>query len=356
MLKRFSNSDPRHEVIVRPDGLALRVSEEQTILEAAFDQDVSFPHGCKIGQCGLCKSRLIEGEVLHRDHERSALTDAEKSEGLILPCMATPTRDLSLAPLHADRLRPKHPVRTLDAQVTALSDLTHDIKLLRLGLEDATLQFLPGQYVQLTLQDGTTRDYSLANMPGTSEPEFHIRRVPGGDFSETVHQTLAIGDKLRLKGPFGSAHLRTERTGPIIAIAGGSGLAPVKSIVDSALNLGMKQPIHVYFGGRETRDLYLLDHFRNLQRRHANLTFTPVLSGELQEASCRTGLVTDAVKQDFSDLAGWTAYAAGPPAMIEAAFSELTGANLAREHIYADIFFTPETETIVKSQQVTRCR
>ena len=144
-----------------------------------------------------------------------------------------------------------------------------------------------------------------------------------------------------VEGPFGSSYLRERHTGPILCIAGGSGLAPIKGIVDAAIAKGMKQPIHVYFGVRSERDLYLVDHFIGLAQRHPNLTFTPVLSDAPPAVQWRTGFVTDALAKDLQDLDGWQVYVAGPPPMVEAAMQICTARGLRSKDLYADVFFTP---------------
>lgn len=340
MTLRLEKPAAVYEVGLRPQGPRFRAVEGNTILSAAIDHNVAFPHGCKMGRCGLCKSRLIEGEVLHREHSESALTRDEKANGLVLPCVATPVSDLSLIPVLLESSMPGHELREFGAHVTAVEKLTHDIMLVRLRPEDGPLEFAPGQYSTLSLPDGTARDYSMANRSGAPELEFHIRKLPGGRFSQHVHTRLEPGDVLRVKGPLGAAHLRTNHDGPILAVAGGSGLAPVKSIVESAIWLGMRQPIHVYFGAREERDLYLIDHFEALKKRHPGMTFTPVLSNGADGRDHQTGMVHDVLARDLGDLSGWKAYAAGPPAMVEAVTKRVIAANLGAEDMHADMFFS----------------
>jgi len=163
-----------------------------------------------------------------------------------------------------------------------------------------------------------------------------------GAATHHIHAQLRVGDPVLVEGPFGSSYLREQHTGPILCIAGGSGLAPIKGIVEAAIAGGLKQPIHVYFGARNTRDLYLVDHFEDLAQRYPNLTFTPVLSDAQLEARWRSGFVTDAVAKDLHDFDGWKAYVAGPPPMVEAAMQICTARGLRSEDLHADVFFTPE--------------
>lgn len=329
-------------VDIRQARSTLDVQEGQTILDAALAAGISYPHGCRSGRCGSCKSRLIEGEVELLQHSRFALTDEEKTGGLILACRAVPQTNAAVAWLGSDEDDAVEPPRRLDAVVTGLDDLTHDIKLVRIAPADGSpLLFTAGQYAQIGFDGAPARSYSMANRHGDDSLEFHVRRVPGGVTSEHVHGVLRPGDKVTLEFPLGSSYLRQQHSGPILCIAGGSGLAPIKSIVETALAHGMMQPVHVYFGARGERDLYLVEHFQALAERHANLTFAPVLS-EAQSAQYRSGFVTQVVAEDISDLDGWKAYVAGPPLMVDAAMEVAFARGMRREDMHADVFFTPE--------------
>jgi CDP-4-dehydro-6-deoxyglucose reductase/ferredoxin-NAD(P)+ reductase (naphthalene dioxygenase ferredoxin-specific) len=334
-------------------GRVIDVAPGQTLLAAALEAGVPYPHGCRSGRCGSCKSRLAQGEVTLLDHSRFALTAEEKAAGLILACRALPQSDATVAWLGDEDEQADHPVKTLQARVVAVEALTHDIRGLRLSTDGEPLMFSAGQYARLAVPGSPSRDYSMANVPGAAELEFHVRRVPRGITSEALHNRLTVGDRVTLTGPFGSSHLRTGHTGPILAVGGGSGLAPIKSVVETALALGMQQPIHVYSGARTERDLYLLDYFGALAARHENLRFTPVLS-EAAEGRYRTGFVSDALALDLRDLDGWKAYVAGPPAMVEATMDVATKAGLNPGNLYADVFFTPTDITALSTPDLTQ--
>lgn len=331
------------QVALRQAGRTIAVAEGVTILDAALAEGIAYPHGCRSGRCGSCKSRLVSGSAELLEHSRFALSQEEKAQGLILACRAIPTSDASVAWIGGDEEAPSHPRRRLNGRVTAIENATHDIKRVQLAIEGADpLAFAAGQYARLTFPGAPTRDYSMANAPGEPTLEFHIRRVPGGAATRRIHALLKPGDPVWVEGPFGTSYLREQHAGPILCIAGGSGLAPVKGIVEAALAGGMKQPIHVYFGAHSDRDLYLVEHFEVLARRHANLRFTPVVSSAPMAARWRTGMVTEAVAQDLHDLDGWKAYVAGPPPMVEAAMRLGAARGLRSEDLHADVFFTPE--------------
>ena len=208
-------------VDIRQARTSLEVREGQTILDAALAAGIPYPHGCRSGRCGSCKSRLIEGEVELLQHSRFALTEEEKADGLILACRAMPQTDAAVAWLGSDDDDSVETPRRLDAIVTGLDDLTHDIKLVRIAPADGSpLLFTAGQYAQVGFDGAPARSYSMANRHGDDSLEFHIRRVPGGVTSEHVHFGLKTGDRVALEFPLGSSYLRQHHSGPILCIAG----------------------------------------------------------------------------------------------------------------------------------------
>jgi len=328
------------QVFVRQHGGAIAVEPGATILESALAQGVPYPHGCRSGNCGACKSSLERGDVEMAAHSDYALTPEERAHGLILACRAVPWSNAEVAWLGADEVV-AHPLRRLTGTVIEVSNLTHDIKRVRIELAaGAPFLFSAGQYAALRFADLPPRDYSMANDPVDPILEFHIRRVGGGQSSRYAAERLRVGESVALEGPCGSSWLREQHRGPMLALAGGSGLAPIKSIVETALRRGMKQPIHLYVGVRDECDLYLETHFQALAERHPNLRFVPVLSEPSAPTRRRTGFVHEAALGDLRDLDGFTAYLAGPPVMVETATPRLIARGMRRQDIHADAFYT----------------
>ncbi len=334
-----------HSVVVRQLPEPVVVEDGDTILSAAQFAGFDYPCGCQSGNCGACKSMLVRGEVELIPYSEFALSDEERAAGLILACRATPLSDCEVAWLEEGEIA-AHPQRKLGCSVAAVDAVTHDIRRIRLTIDSGgPFDFSAGQYAAVTFPGQPTRDYSMANQPGASLPgeaelEFHVRLVPGGRVSPYVLEQLKPGDKVKVEGPRGISFLREHHAGPILALAGGSGLAPIKSITERALKLGMKQPIHLYFGVRDERDLYLEEHFRGLEAAHPNFRFIPVLSQPSGETERRTGFLADAVKADHASLDGAKAYLCGPPVMVETCMAALTAAGLRREDCHADAFYT----------------
>jgi CDP-4-dehydro-6-deoxyglucose reductase/ferredoxin-NAD(P)+ reductase (naphthalene dioxygenase ferredoxin-specific) len=328
------------KVQVRQADAPVTVEMGQTILESALKSGVAYPHGCRSGNCGACKSRLHAGEVEMSPYSEFALSEKEKADGLILACRAVPWSDCEVSWLGEEDLI-VHPNRQLRCEVADIVQATHDIRIVRLKvLSGGPFDFSCGQYAAVSFAGQPPRDYSMASTPDDPVLEFHIRRVAGGSSSAYVAEQLRVGEPVHVDGPYGTSYLRPNHRGPIVAVAGGSGLAPMKSIVEAALKAGMQQDMALYFGVRAERDLYLEDQFRALERAHPNFRFVPVLSDASGATARRTGFVHAAVAADFGDLDGCKVYTAGPPPMVRAVQEMAVRAGARPEDIHADAFYT----------------
>lgn len=324
-----------------PDGLA--VGEDETILEAALAAGLPYPHGCRQGDCGSCKSELLSGRVDMLPWSDHALTEDERAGGRILACRARPRSDCAVAWVE-DSDTEVHLRRRLVCRVVALEAATHDVRIMRLAVEaGGPFRFAAGQYASVAFDGLPPRDYSMASRPDENEIEFHIRLMPGGAVTPYVSGELAVGHRIAVEGPIGGSYLRKHHRGPIVAMGGGSGIAPMKSIVETALGRGMTQDIHLYMGVRAERDVYLEDRFNTLAAGHSNLHFEIVLSEPGPDGNPkrrRTGLLHEALAADHRDLSGAKIYLAGPPAMVEAATATARRLGVRREDCHADAFYT----------------
>ena len=319
-------------------GRTIEVDDGETILAAALRAGVNYPAACEQGTCATCKSRLLEGEVHLLQHSPFALSAEERAEGLVLACVSLPLSDCVIT--HNELVGFATPaVVTVAGRVVGLSDATHDIKRILVEPVGSAFEFLPGQFARLRFGTLPERDYSMASLPSKMPLEFYIRLTPGGAVSSYVHAAVRLGDMLSLHGPFGAAFLRPEPAGPILTVAGGSGLAPIRSIVECALRAGIRDDIHLYFGVRDERDLFLEEHFVALARRHPNLRFVVALSHPVGSSVRRQGFLADLLREDLGDVSGWTAYLAGPPVMVETCEAALFRLGLARDRCHADPFY-----------------
>lgn len=247
-----------------------------------------------------------------------------------------------------------NPRHRLHCRVAALENATHDVRIVRLEILDGgAFPFHAGQYAQVAFAGYPARDYSMANRPGEPGLEFHIRDMKTGGASDFVARALSIGDPVRVAGPLGQVALDEHDSGPIVAVAGGSGLAPMKSIVETALAKGMTQSISLYFGASGARDIYLEDHFAKLVTHHANFHFTPIVERAGGAGLHRTGLVTDALAQDAEQFRVAMVYLAGPPAMVEAAAALFARNGLPKSRILADPFYSDEENTARRAAGLT---
>jgi len=329
-----------YRVQIRGLDAEIDVEQGETILDAALRSGLAYPFGCQSGNCGACKSALLSGEVELAPYSEFALEDGERAQGLILGCRAMPWSDCEVALLDAEELE-VHPSRVLNCRVVGLDDMTHDIKRVRLEIaEGAPLVFSAGQYASLEFPGFPGRDYSMANRPDDATLEFHIRLVANGAVTPHVRDRLKLGDTVRVKAPLGTSYWRRKHTGPILALAGGTGLAPIKSIVETALASGARQPISFYFGVRAERDLYLQDEFAALAAKHENLRIIPVLSEPDAGTSRRTGFLVEALRKDLAGIDGCKAYLAGPPIMVESCVKLLVELGMHRSDCLADAFYT----------------
>ncbi len=329
-----------HQVTLQPSGRQFTALDDETVLEAALRENLALPYGCRNGACGTCKGKVLSGTVDYGAHQAETLTDTEKARGLALFCTAKPTSDLVIEAKEIGATQ-DIPVKTLPCRVEKMEKLAADVMALWLKLPSSErLQFLPGQYIDFMLKDGKRRSFSLANAPEEDALlELHIRHVPGGFFTDQVFGAMKVKDIVRINGPLGSFFLR-ESDKPIVFLAGGTGFAPIKSILSHAFHHGGSRQMALYWGAKSLADLYLAALPAQWQSEHGNFSFIPVLSepGQQDQWSGRTGLVHRAVLADFADLSGYEVYACGAPPMIEAAKREFMANGLPEAAFYSDSF------------------
>lgn len=339
-------------ITLRPADRQFTVDPDEAILAAAIRHGIGLPYGCRDGACGSCKSRLLEGRVVHGPHQDKALSAAEEAEGYVLTCCARPQSDCTLEARNVPGAG-ELPVLKMPARVQSIERPVADVAILRLQLPtNQPLQYRAGQYVEFILRDGVRRSYSMANAPhrlGTPPAiELHLRHMPGGRFTDHVFSTLKAKDILRMEGPYGSFFLREDSVKPIILLASGTGLAPIKALIEHLQHLGSTRPAVLYWGCRKRADLYLDTWCAQAAADLPTLRYVPVLSeaGSDSDWSGRTGFVHEAVMADWPDLSGHEVYACGTPLMVEAARRDFSArCRLPAEAFFADAF-TSEADKV----------
>lgn len=313
----------------------------ETILGAALRHGLMLPYGCRDGICGTCRGKVLSGIVDHDKAPIDTLSEADRQAGFALFCCARARSDLTIESREI-RAIGEIPVKTLPARVQRLTRAAADVMIVDLKLPARErLQFLPGQYIEILLKGGRRRAFSLANPPHDDDYlQLHIRHVPGGQFTGHVFNGLRERDILRFSGPHGSFFMREESEKPMLLVAGGTGFAPIKAIVEHAIAKKTKRTMTVYWGGRERPDLYMLPLAEHWSQQ-AGVRFIPVLSDTPQcEKWCgRIGFVHAAAMQDYPDLSAHQVYVCGSPDMVAAARRDFVGkCGLPEDEFFADSF------------------
>ena len=330
---------------IQPSGHTFTVEPNETLLEAALKQGFTLPYSCRDGVCGVCKGKVMQGEVDYGKYQSSTLSEAEKNAGMALFCCAKPKSDLVVECREVSTLN-DIPVKLLPTRVHKMVKLAEDVMVIYLKLPASErLQFLAGQYIDILQKTGKPRSFSLANAPHADDfLELHVRNISGGEFTNHVFTGMKERDILRIKGPLGTFFLREDSDKPIIFVASGTGFAPIKAIIEHALYVGIKRPMYFYWGARKLADLYMLDKAREWEAR--GIKFIPVLSEAAPEDQWqgRSGYVHEAVMADYADLSGYQVYACGAPVVVEAAHRDYTTQRkLPNEEFFSDAFtFMPK--------------
>ncbi|HQR57911.1 MAG TPA: FAD-binding oxidoreductase [Azonexus sp.] len=336
--KRRGAAKEQTSITFHPDHRAVTARFGETLLDAGLRQDINLPYECRNGGCGACKCTVLAGKVDPGLYQPSALSAEELAQGKVLLCCATAIDD---AEIEYDASAAVKAFKEYRARVVKMEKLTYDVMRVFLKLpEGQQIPFKAGQYINIILDDGQRRAFSFANPPHEAEfVELQIRLMKGGLFTTHVFEKMKEGDEVRFEGPIGDFSLR-ESQRPIVFVAGATGFAPVKSMVEDAFKRGLKREIHLYWGVRQLRDLYLPELPQQWARDHANFHFIPVLSDPAPEDvwNGRTGLVHEAILEDFPELKGHEIYACGSVRMVEAIFPFLKNHGAEDGACFSDAF------------------
>lgn len=352
---KFRRGDKRKHLVVahgaQGASAEFKVREDETILDAGLREGLALPYECRNGGCGLCLCSVEHGSVDHRPYQRSALPDALKAQGKALMCCAVPRGDVVI---EVDGFVPggTAAIATVHSgTVASLERLAEDVMRVLIDLpEGKAPDFEAGQYIDILLEDGQRRAFSFANAPHTREQiELHVRLIPGGRFTTHVFEGMKVGDTLNFEGPRGSFTLR-DSMHPILFIAGATGFAPIKSIVEDAFQRGMQRPMRLYWGVRQRKDLYMLALCEQWQKEHPNFSVVPVVSepAEGDGWTGRTGLVHEAMLADFADLSGHEVYLCGSVKMVETAVPAFLAQGLGEDACFSDAFLMAAPQATAK--------
>lgn len=315
----------------------------ETILQAGIREGVRLPHNCRVGGCAECKCKLTRGKVKELTESAYVLSAEEMDQGYILACQSVPKTDIAIEVPRLETGGPGHEIKKLSGKVISHERLTHDTIRLQIALPEA-LKYTSGQYAQLSMpgQIDQSRAYSFATSASEASKSgtlsFFIRAVPGGEMSNHVQHKSVMGSTVDIEGPYGNFYLR-ESDEPLLCVAGGSGLAPLKSLLEDALEKQDIRPVTFLFGARTQADLYCLDDIARISNAWpTRFTFIPVLSDEPEQSDWQglRGFVTDAIEGRISG--NEKVYMCGPPPMIDATEAALQTFSMRPTQIYYDKF------------------
>ncbi len=308
----------------------------ETVLDGALRANVQMAHDCRFGGCATCRVRLVEGAVAY-DEYPMGLTPEEEAEGFALACQARPTSDLVIS-----TARPGEPCAEParhTAVIRNIAPLSADVVHLTLELPQAeTLDYRPGQYLKIFTGDGIARSFSMASVPRDRTVDLHVRRIPGGYFTERLLASLRSDDRLDVELPLGGFYFRKDDYRPLVMVATGTGLAPIKSILESLMDDPDCPPVSLYWGMRTAADLYMHEQIQAWGARLYDFQYVPVLSRADEAWSGRRGHVQHAVAADLPDLSEHAIYLCGSPDMIRDARETFLALGASGAHIYADSF------------------
>ena len=324
------------QITVRETGAHFNVDSGETLLDAALRAGVRIPHDCRLGGCGTCRVRVLEGQVGY-DELPMALAPEEAEAGYALACQAKPSSDLVIGDADTAAESPK-PIRMV-ARIADVKSLSRDVTHLRLMIPAGEPpRFRPGQYVNVILNDGTKRSFSMASASASTALDFHVRRIPGGLFTDGAISALKPGETLEIEYPLGGFRYHQEDYRSVVMVATGTGLAPLKSMLEALMDDPDCPPVSLYWGARRREDLYLHDEIHAWGERLYEFRYVPVLSRASDDWDGRRGYVQDAVCADFPDLSECSIYLCGSPEMIRSAKHVFIANGASIDHLYADSF------------------
>ena len=339
---RTAGAQSIYQMSIHPGPEHASARQGETLLEAGLRAGLSLPYECRNGGCGVCMCTILNGRVDHGAYQPSTLTAQMRAEGKALMCCAVPLEDIEFeVPVDSLRSGAASTIKRFQGRVEQMERLSDTVMRVMVSLPGSQrITFVAGQYINILLDNGERRAFSFANPPHDNALiELHVRLIPGGRFTTHVFEQMKVGDSIDFEGPLGRFTLHAG-TRPMLMVAGATGFAPIKSIVEDAFHRGVQRPMELYWGVSDVSDLYMLDLAESWAREHANFRIVPVLSNPADSDVWRgrTGLVHEAMLEDHADLTGYEAYVCGSVKMVEAAVPDFLAHGLGTDACYSDAF------------------
>lgn len=339
---------------VQPTGqqITIKGGSSENLLKAALENGINWPYNCRVGSCGTCKCKLVSGKIKPLNDFSYVLTKEEMDAGYILACQTMLKSDIEVevAIEAAQNGVAVAKARRIQGAISRAEPLTHDILEVAIELDGKLNDYMPGQYADIVIPGiaDEPRSYSFSKSPAKENPNevsFFIRRVPKGKLTEWLHSGNHVGQRVEVDGPHGSFYLR-KGSGPIVLVAGGSGLAPIRALLHQIVEEKLDNDVTLIFGARTRQDLYCLDEINAISREtKGKFSFLPVLSAEGpgEGWTGATGMCPDVITPAMLDAGESKAYLCGPPLMVDAACARLKAAGVADGQIFFDKFLDAST-------------
>ena len=331
-----------YTIRIKNSPISFDCDDDDTILDAGLNAGLNLPHACRGGSCGCCLAKVESGDVEYL-FEPIALTEDEVAENKVLLCACVPASDVEVSfdNVSLDELAESTiQIQELPVKINYLEKLTADLMLMKLAVpKTKNFEFKAGQYIDFILRDGRRRSFSIANRCDLSEKEIelHIRLIENGHFTTRVFNSMKKGDILRIAGPYGNFTLQ-QNSRPIIFMAGGTGIAPIKSIIDETIHEDYRTPVTIIWGTRTFKDLYIHQYLTELESNNPHINYIPVLSRPDEDWKGQTGHIHKTLESLNFDLNQYDIYASGRPDVIESIKSYLVSVQFSSDKFYFDSF------------------
>ena len=329
-----------YKITVLPSGREFTAEREEPVLDAALRHGLAFPYSCRSGLCGNCRAVVQEGQIEYDDYDPEDVLEPEEIDaGMALMCQCLARSDLTIH-IHEIESAAELEIKRMPCKIHKMNKLADDVMQLFMKLpENENMLFLAGQYIDFILPDGRHRSFSIANAPHDSNIiELHIRHIEGGEFTDMIFEKSHEKDVMRIEGPHGDFFLREESDRPIILVATGTGFAPVKGIIEHALEEKIDRELHLFWGARTEEGLYMNELAKGWADKNPNIKYTPVLSRPGENWKGTRGYVQDAVLAVYPDLSEYEVYSCGLPEMVKTGYEVFSKAGLTREYFFSDAF------------------
>lgn len=335
----------QHIIQIKPSGNLLFVKDGDTVLQAALTAGYEFPYSCGSATCGTCMGKVLHGGFTYGNVEPYALDEDAQDNGFALFCSVKPTSDMII---EVEDVYAPHflPARKAEYKISDYKILDNDIYQVFLKPKKKAIRHHSGQYLKIITDENIPVPFSIANMPNDEGGiELQIKDVPDHQLTSEIINKIKAKKNLTLRGPYGTVRYYDELSLPILFLVGGTGIVPIKALIEKALSTNPEQALHLYWGGKTRSDLYLYDQILELAEQHAQFTFTPVLSDNDDTWQGEKGLVHEVIAAQHDNLSGYQVYASGPTEMVYAAYDAFTAKGLKPQLMFSDTFEVFPRET-----------